>query len=131
MRPSLKKALTIADLKRMAKKQVPRMFFDYADSGSWTESTYNVNESDFEHIKFRQRVAVDMSNRKLNTTIVGQETSMPVALSPIGMCGMQDSDGEIKACRAAHKFGVPFTLSTMSISSIEDLAKNVDEPFWF
>jgi L-lactate dehydrogenase (cytochrome) len=122
---------TIEDLRRLAQKRVPRMFYDYADSGSWTESTYRANSSDFERIKFRQRVAVNMENRTLRTTMVGQEVAMPVALAPTGLTGMQHADGEILAAKAAEKFGVPFTLSTMSICSIEDIAANTSKPFWF
>jgi L-lactate dehydrogenase (cytochrome) len=121
----------IEDLRVLAEKRVPRMFYDYADSGSWTESTYRANSSDFSGIKFRQRVAVNIENRTQRTTMVGQEVAMPVALSPIGLCGMQHADGEILAARAAEKFGVPFTLSTMSICSIEDIAANTSKPFWF
>jgi L-lactate dehydrogenase (cytochrome) len=123
---------TIEDLRRLAQKRVPRMFYDYADSGSWTESTYHANESDFQHIKLRQRVAVNMDNRSTRTTMVGQEVAMPVAIAPTGLTGMQHADGEILAARAAKAFGVPFTLSTMSICSIEDVAKGTDNhPFWF
>ena len=122
---------TIEDLRRLAQKRVPRMFYDYADSGSWTESTYRANSLDFERIKFRQRVAVNMENRTLRTTMVGQEVAMPVSLAPTGLTGMQHADGEILAARAAEKFGVPFTLSTMSICSIEDIAANTSKPFWF
>ena len=121
----------IEDLRVLAQKRVPRMFYDYADSGSWTESTYRANNSDFAKIKFRQRVAVNLENRSLASTMVGQHVSMPVALSPTGLTGMQHADGEILAARAAEKFGVPFTLSTMSICSIEDVAANTTKPFWF
>jgi L-lactate dehydrogenase (cytochrome) len=121
----------IEDLRRIAERRVPRMFYDYADSGSWTESTYRANSTDFERIKFRQRVAVDMSNRSLRTTMAGQDVFMPVAIAPTGLTGMQHADGEILAARAAEKFGVPFTLSTMSICSIEDVAANTSKPFWF
>jgi L-lactate dehydrogenase (cytochrome) len=121
----------IEDLRVLAKRRVPRMFYDYADSGSWTESTYRANEADFQKILLRQRVAVDMSNRTLATTLVGQPVNMPVALSPVGMTGMQHPDGEILAARAAAAAGIPFTLSTMSICSIEDVAENTDKPFWF
>src|SRR5688572_21840921 len=107
------------------------MFFDYADSGAWTESTYRANEADFQKIKLRQRVLVDMSNRSLETTMIGEKVSMPVALAPTGMTGMQHPDGEILAAQAAEEFGVPFTLSTMSICSIEDVAENTTKPFWF
>ncbi len=122
---------TIEDLRRLAQKRVPRMFYDYADSGSWTESTYRANESDFQRIQFRQRVAVNMDNRSTATTLVGQRVAMPVALAPTGLTGMQHADGEIKAARAAKAFGVPFTLSTMSICSIEDVAQHAGEGFWF
>ncbi|WP_342119445.1 alpha-hydroxy acid oxidase [Pseudoduganella sp. OTU4001] len=121
----------IEDLRLLAKRRVPRMFYDYADSGSWTESTYRANESDFQKLKFRQRVAVDMNNRSLRTTMVGQEVAMPVAIAPTGLTGMQHADGEILAARAAEKFGIPFTLSTMSICSIEDVAAHTSKPFWF
>ena len=121
----------VEDLRRLAEKRVPRMFYDYADSGSWTEGTYRANESDFARIKLRQRVAVNMENRSLKSTMAGQAISMPVALAPVGLVGMQHADGEILAARAAEKFGVPFTLSTMSICSIEDVAENVAKPFWF
>src|SRR5688572_29961847 len=107
------------------------MFFDYADSGAWTESTYRANEADFQKIKLRQRVLVDMSNRSLETTMIGEKVSMPVALAPTGLTGMQHPDGEILAARAAEKFGVPFTLSTMSICSLEDVAAHTTRPFWF
>ncbi|MDN2713355.1 alpha-hydroxy acid oxidase [Janthinobacterium sp. SUN120] len=121
----------IEDLRVLAQKRVPRMFYDYADSGSWTESTYRANNSDFAKIKFRQRVAVNLENRSLASTMVGQHVSMPVALSPTGLTGMQHADGEILAAQAAEQFGVPFTLSTMSICSIEDVAANTTKPFWF
>ncbi|GAA6141587.1 alpha-hydroxy acid oxidase [Hydrogenophaga sp. 5NK40-0174] len=121
----------IEDLRVLAQKRVPRMFYDYADSGSWTESTYRANESDFQSIKLRQRVAVNMENRSTATTMVGQKVAMPVALAPTGLTGMQHADGEILAARAARRFGVPFTLSTMSICSIEDVAEHAGEGFWF
>jgi L-lactate dehydrogenase (cytochrome) len=122
----------IEDLRVLARKRVPRMFYDYADSGSWTESTYRANEADFGRILFRQRVAVNMENRTTRTTMVGQEVAMPVALAPVGLIGMQHADGEILAARAAKKFGIPFTLSTMSICSIEDVAAGTgNHPFWF
>jgi L-lactate dehydrogenase (cytochrome) len=121
----------IEDLRVLAEKRVPRMFYDYADSGSWTEGTYRANESDFAGIKLRQRVAVNMEHRSLKTTMAGQDVAMPVALAPVGLVGMQHADGEILAARASEKFGVPFTLSTMSICSIEDVAENVSKPFWF
>jgi isopentenyl diphosphate isomerase/L-lactate dehydrogenase-like FMN-dependent dehydrogenase len=122
---------TIEDLRVLAEKRVPRMFYDYADSGSWTESTYRANESDFQKIKLRQRVAVNMENRTTACTMVGQQAKMPVSIAPVGLCGMQSADGEIKAAKAAEKFGIPFTLSTMSICSIEDIAQNTQAPFWF
>ena len=121
----------VEDLRLLAKKRVPRMFYDYADSGSWSEGTYRANESDFAGIKLRQRVAVNMENRSLKSTMAGQDVAMPVALAPVGLVGMQHADGEILAARAAEKFGVPFPLSTMSICSIEDVAENVGKPFWF
>jgi L-lactate dehydrogenase (cytochrome) len=122
----------IEDLRVLAQKRVPRMFYDYADSGSWTEGTYRANESDFQSIKFRQRVAVNMENRSTATRMIGQDVAMPVAIAPTGLTGMQHADGEILAARAAKKFGIPFTLSTMSICSIEDVAKGTDNhPFWF
>ena len=122
----------IEDLRILAQKRVPRMFYDYADSGSWTESTYRANSADFQSIKLRQRVAVNMENRSTATTMIGQKVAMPVAIAPTGLTGMQHADGEIKAARAAKKFGVPFTLSTMSICSIEDVAKETgNHPFWF
>lgn len=121
----------IEDLRVMAQRRVPRMFYDYADSGSWTEGTYRANESDFQKIKLRQRVLVDMDHRSTATTMIGQDVAMPVALAPTGLTGMQHADGEILAARAAEKFGVPFTLSTMSICSIEDVAAHTTRPFWF
>ncbi len=121
----------VNDYKNLARKRVPRMFFQYADSGSWSQSTYHNNEKDFGKILFRQRVAVDMSNRSLATTLAGQDVTMPVALAPIGMLGMQHANGEIHAARAAEKAGIPFTLSTMSIASIEDVAAHTEKPFWF
>jgi len=122
----------IEDLRVLAQKRVPRMFYDYADSGSWTESTYRANESDFQKIKLRQRVAVNMENRSTATTMVGQKVAMPVAIAPTGLTGMQHADGEILAAKSAKKFGIPFTLSTMSICSIEDVALETGgHPFWF
>ncbi|MBW8299678.1 MAG: alpha-hydroxy-acid oxidizing protein [Hydrogenophaga sp.] len=123
--------LEIADLKRLAKRRVPKLFFDYADSGAYTESTYRANESDFSRIKLRQRVLVDMSGRSLETTMIGETVRMPVALAPTGLTGMQHADGEMLAAKAAEEFGVPFTLSTMSICSIEDVASVTTKPFWF
>jgi L-lactate dehydrogenase (cytochrome) len=121
----------IEDLRVLAQRRVPRMFYDYADSGSWTESTYRANESDFAGIKLRQRVAVNMENRSTAVKMVGVDAKMPVAIAPVGLTGMQHADGEIHAARAAEKFGIPFTLSTMSICSIEDIAENTSAPFWF
>ena len=123
--------MTIADLKKRAKWRVPKMFYDYADSGAWTESTYHANETDFSKISLRQRVLVDMTNRTLASTMIGEDVSMPVALAPTGLCGMQHADGEILAAQAAEEAGVPFTLSTMSVCSIEDVAENTTKPFWF
>ncbi|MFP5467092.1 MAG: L-lactate dehydrogenase [Gammaproteobacteria bacterium] len=121
----------IEDLRILAEKRVPRMFYDYADSGSWTESTYRANNDDFQKIRLRQRVAVNMDNRSTETTMIGQTVAMPVAIAPTGLTGMQPADGEILAARAARRFGIPFTLSTMSICSIEDVAKHAGEGFWF
>ncbi len=121
----------IEDLRLLAKRRVPRMFYDYADSGSWSESTYRANETDFARIRLRQRVAVDMTDRSLASTMVDQPVAMPVALAPTGLTGMQHADGEILAAKAAERAGVPFTLSTMSICSIEDVAANTTAPFWF
>ncbi|MEJ8813989.1 alpha-hydroxy acid oxidase [Variovorax ureilyticus] len=122
---------TIEDLRVLAQRRVPRMFYDYADSGSWTESTYRANESDFRKIKLRQRVAVNMEGRSTRSTMIGQDVAMPVAIAPTGFTGMQHADGEILAARAAEQFGVPFSLSTMSICSIEDVAAHTTAPFWF
>ena len=123
---------TIEDLRVIAQQRVPRMFYDYADSGSWTEGTYRANEADFQSIKLRQRVAVNMENRSTATTMIGQKVAMPVAIAPTGLTGMQHADGEILGARAAKKFGIPFTLSTMSICSIEDVAEATGgHPFWF
>jgi len=122
----------IEDLRALAQKRVPRMFYDYADVGSWTEGTYRANEADFDNYLFRQRVAVNIEKRSTRTTMIGQDVAMPVALAPVGMTGMQHADGEILAARACKKFGVPFTLSTMSICSIEDVAQATGgHPFWF
>lgn len=122
---------TIEDLRRIHARRVPRMFYDYAESGSWTEQTFRENISDFGKIRLRQRVAVDMTNRTTASTMIGQEVAMPVALAPVGLTGMQHADGEILAAQAAEAFGVPFTLSTMSICSIEDVARKTSKPFWF
>ncbi|MGB2201586.1 MAG: alpha-hydroxy acid oxidase [Pseudooceanicola atlanticus] len=121
----------IDDLKRLHKRRTPKMFYDYCESGSWTEQTFRENTSDFEDIRLRQRVAVNMEGRTLATQMIGQDVSMPVALAPVGLTGMQRADGEIKAAKAAETFGVPFTLSTMSICSIEDVAEHTTKPFWF
>jgi L-lactate dehydrogenase (cytochrome) len=127
----LDNALTIADLKERARRRVPKLFFDYADSGAWTEGTYRANEDDFAKILLRQRVLVDMTDRNLATEMIGEPVSMPVALAPTGLTGMQHADGEILAAQAAEAAGVPFTLSTMSICSIEDVAAATTKPFWF
>ena len=121
----------IADLKRLYRRRVPKMFYDYTESGSWSEQTFRENVSDFQEIHLRQRIAVDMTNRTTKTQMAGQDVAMPAALAPVGLLGMQSADGEIKAARAAAKFGIPFTLSTMSICSIEDVAENTGAPFWF
>ncbi|HEY0202316.1 MAG TPA: alpha-hydroxy-acid oxidizing protein, partial [Burkholderiaceae bacterium] len=125
----LSKITCIEDLRRVAQRRVPRMFYDYADSGSYTEGTYRANEADFQKIKLRQRVAVNMEGRSTRTTLVGQGAAMPVAIAPTGLTGMQHADGEILAARAARDFGIPFTLSTMSICSIEDVAEHTEQPF--
>lgn len=121
----------IDDLKQLYRRRVPRMFYDYAESGSWTEQTFRENVTDFAEIRLRQRIAVDMTGRSTASEMIGQPVAMPVALAPVGLTGMQNADGEIKAARAAEAFGVPFTLSTMSICSIEDVAAHVSKPFWF
>ncbi|MFU8899054.1 MAG: alpha-hydroxy-acid oxidizing protein, partial [Roseinatronobacter sp.] len=121
----------IEDLRRIYERRTPRMFYDYAESGSWTEQTFRENTSDFSHIRLKQRVAVDMSGRSTKSQMIGEDVAMPVALAPVGLTGMQSADGEIKAARAAEKFGVPYTLSTMSICSIEDVAAHTTKPFWF
>ncbi|QMT30665.1 alpha-hydroxy acid oxidase [Alysiella filiformis] len=131
MTHDLHKMTCIEDLRQVAQRKVPKMFFDYVDSGSWTESTYRENSSDFQAIKLRQKVLVDMDKRSLASKMIGQNTTMPLALAPTGFTGMICADGEILAARAAEKFGVPFTLSTMSICSIEDVAANTTTPFWF
>lgn len=122
---------TIEDLRRLHQRRAPKMFWDYCESGSWTEQTFRDNISDFQKIRLRQRVAVDMSNRTTASTMIGEKVAMPVALAPVGMTGMQHADGEILAAKAAEAFGVPFTLSTMSICSIEDIAAHTTKPFWF
>ncbi|MFN3954717.1 MAG: L-lactate dehydrogenase [Pararhodobacter sp.] len=121
----------IEDLRRIYARRAPRMFYDYTESGSWTEQTFRENTSDFQKLRLRQRVAVDMSDRSTRSTMIGQDVAMPVALAPVGLTGMQHADGEILAARAAEAFGVPFTLSTMSICSIEDVAAHTTKPFWF
>jgi len=121
----------IEDLRVLHEKRTPRMFYDYADSGSWTEGTYRANESEFNKIKFRQRVAIDIDHRSIASTMIGQAVAMPVALAPVGMTGMQHADGEILAAKAARDFGVPYCLSTMSICSMEEVAKQTQHPFWF
>ena len=131
MTSHLSKITCIADLQRIARRKVPKMFYEYADTGSWTESTYRANEADFQSILFRQRVLVDMENRSLESKMIGQTVKMPLTLAPVGLTGMQHADGEILAARAAAKFGVPYILSTMSICSIEDVAANSPDPFWF
>lgn len=122
---------TIDDLKQIYKRRVPKMFYDYAETGSWTEQTFLENSADFQDLHFRQKIAVNMEGRSTETKMIGHPVSMPVALAPVGLTGMQCADGEIKAARAAERFGVPFTLSTMSICSIEDVAEHTDKPFWF
>ena len=121
----------IEDMRLRARRRVPRMFFDYADRGSYAEETLRINRTDLEHIKLRQRVLVDVAQRDLRTTIAGEPAALPFALAPIGLCGMQWGDGEILACRAAQAAGIPFCLSTMSICAIEDVAAAVERPFWF
>jgi L-lactate dehydrogenase (cytochrome) len=125
------KVLTVEEMKGLARRRVPRMFFDYADSGSYTEGTYHDNERDFSKIKLNQKVAVNLEDRNLSTRMLGKSVTMPVAIAPAATGGMQTADGEIKAARAAEKFGIPFTLSTMSVCSIEDVAENTSAPFWF
>ena len=131
MKCDLSKITCIEDLRLVAKRKMPRMFYDYIDSGSWTETTYRENTSDFKDIRFRQKVLVNMEGRSLETKMIGQDVKMPVAIAPTGFTGMAHADGEILAARAAEKFGIPFTLSTMSICSIEDVAENTSSPFWF
>ena len=121
----------IYDLKKIYKRRAPKMFYDYTESGSWTEQTFRENVTDFDHIRLRQRVAVDMSGRSTASTMIGEDVAMPVALAPIGITGMQCADGEIKSARAAEAFGVPYTLTTMSVNSIEQVAEATEKPFWF
>jgi L-lactate dehydrogenase (cytochrome) len=128
---SMKHVTCIEDLRLLHKQRVPKAFFDYADRGSYTEDTLRANSEDLQQIKFRQRILVDVSKRDLSTTILGEPSTMPLILAPVGLLGMQHGDGEIHACRAAQAAGIPFTQSTMSICSIEDIAANVDKPFWF
>ncbi|MED5227332.1 MAG: alpha-hydroxy acid oxidase, partial [Pseudomonadota bacterium] len=123
--------LCVEDYRKLAKKRVPKMFYEYADGGSWNEETYRANTNDLKDIKFRQRVAVDISDRSTKMKLLGQEYSMPVALAPVGLLGMQHADGEIHAAKAAESFGVPFTLSTMSVCSIEEVSDKTEKPFWF
>ena len=127
----MQKITTIEDLRIRYKNKVPKMFYDYTESGSWKQKTLKENSSDFNLLKLRQKVAVDTSNRTTKTKMIGQDVAMPVALAPVGLTGMQSADGEIKAARAAERFGLPYTLSTMSICSIEDVAENTNSPFWF
>lgn len=127
----MKNIFNIEDLKNVAQKRVPKMFYEYADSGSWNQETYFANQNDFSKIKFRQRVGIDIENRSLSKKFMGTEVSLPLALAPTGLCGMQHRDGEILAAQASEEFGVPFTLSTMSICSIEDVAEKTTKPFWF
>ncbi len=128
---SIRTATCIEDLRQAARRKVPRAFFDYAEAGSYSQETLRANREDLERIKLRQRVLVDVSQRDLSTTIIGEKASLPLALAPIGLCGMQHGDGEILACQAAQAAGIPFTLSTMSICAIEDVARAVAAPFWF
>ena len=121
----------IADLKTLYAKRVPKMFYDYAETGSWSEQTFQENSTDFQKLYLKQRVARDMRDPSLKTTMIGEEVAMPIGLAPVGLTGMQCADGEIKAAKAAEKFGVPFTLSTLSICSIEDVAEHTNKPFWF
>ena len=127
----MRKILNVNDMKKIARRKVPRMFFDYCESGSWTESTKRVNESDFSRARFKQKILVDMTNRNVATEIIGEKASMPLVLAPTGFCGMQHANGEIEAAKAAEEAGVPFCLSTMSICSMEQVAKEVSSPFWF
>lgn len=129
--PHPSKITCTEDFRRLAERRVPRMFYDYADSGSWTESTYRSNEADFQKLLFRQRVATNIEHRSIKTKMLGQDVAMPMAIAPTGLTGMQHADGEILGAKAAEKFGIPFTLSTLSICSIEDIAKHTQQPFWF
>src|SRR3982075_787726 len=127
----MKHITCIEDLRQLHMRRVPKAFFDYADRGSYTEQTLRANRADLEAIKFRQRILVDVSKRDLSTTILGEPAALPLILAPIGWAGRRQGDGEVLACRAAEAAGIPFTLSTMSICSIEDVATSVDKPFWF
>src|SRR3954468_8728228 len=128
---SVRSATCIEDLRQLARRRIPKMFFDYAEAGSYAEETLRANRADLQQIRLRQRVLVDVSNRDLSSTIVGAPVPLPLALGPVALTGMQRGDGEILACRAAHSAGIPFCLSTMSVCSIEDVAEAVDKPFWF
>src|SRR5947208_8821526 len=128
---TLRQMTCIEDLRQVARRKVPRAFFDYAEAGPYSQQTLAANRADLERIRLRQRVLVDVSQRDLTTTIIGETVPLPLALAPIGLCGMQHGDGEILACRAAQAAGIPFTLSTMSICSIEDVAEATGKPFWF
>jgi L-lactate dehydrogenase (cytochrome) len=128
---TMKTMTCIEDLRETSRRKVPRAFFEYADGGSYSEQTLNANRADLERIRLRQKILVDVSKRSTHTTILGEPASLPLALAPIGLCGMQHGDGEILACRAAQQAGIPFCLSTMSVCSIEDVAAAVDKPFWF
>src|SRR3569832_142984 len=127
----MKHITCIEDLRQVHMRKVPKAFFDYVDRGSYAEETLRANREDLQHIKFRQRILVDISSRDLSTTIIGEKANLPLILAPVGSTGMQFGDGEIHACRAAQAAGIPYTLSTMSINSIEDVAENVEKPFWF
>lgn len=131
LRPDLSEVTSIEDLRTIAKRRVPRAFFQYLDHGSYSQSTLKANSADLQQLPLRQRVAINVDNRDLSTEIIGEKAALPLALSPVGLSGMQHGDGEILACRAAQKAGIPFCLSTMSICSIEDVAANVEKPFWF
>ena len=128
---TLQKITCVADMREIYHRRVPKMFVDYCDSGSWTEQTWQQNSEDFKKYLFRQKVLVDMDNRSVKTEMLGQSVSMPVALAPTGLIGMQHADGEILAAKAAEKFGIPYIMSTMSICSIEDVAAATTQPFWF
>src|SRR3954463_121258 len=129
--PDMRTITCIEDLRRLSRRRIPKMFFDYAEAGSYAEETLRANRADLQRIKLRQRVLVDVSQRDLSSTIVGGPVPLPLALGPVALTGMQHGDGEILACRAAHAAGIPFCLSTMSVCSIEDVAEAVEKPFWF